>query len=114
MPFDGKTYDRAADGRRLWTALSAVHNLMSDGRWRTLSSIKADLHSLYAKVVSEAGISARLRDLRKEKFGALKMESRRRDGGVWQYRVILPAQVEFDFVAIRAEKEPAKLRTGTP
>ena len=36
---------------------------------------------------SEAGISARLRDLRKEKFGGYSIERKRSDEGLWWYRM---------------------------
>lgn len=83
-PFDGHTYDRNADHFRLATSLERVRQVMLDGQWRTLRTI-AD-----AVGASEAGVSARLRDLRKGKYGAHRVESRRAaadDGGLWVYRV---------------------------
>jgi hypothetical protein len=59
---------------------------MSDGAWRTLEEIRSRVGG------SEAAISARLRDLRKDKFGGHIVESRRRgDGsrGLWEYRLVL-------------------------
>ena len=38
---------------------------------------------------SEAGISARLRDLRKPRFGGYTVERRRVDGGLFEYRILL-------------------------
>ena len=82
--FDGKTYQAEKDQPRLSTHLSKVRDLMSDGEWRTLSQIQAIVGG------SEAGISARLRDLRKHRFGSF-MVKRRRLGdptkGVWQYKI---------------------------
>jgi len=85
--FDGDTFDLKKDGPRLSTMLDKVYHLMKDGRWRTLSEIR--------KVTggSEAGISARLRDLRKEKFQAkyptIEVERRRRAGGLYEYRALI-------------------------
>jgi len=82
MPFDGGTYQADLDRPRLENQLSLVRQLMSDGRWRTLAEVLAGVG-----VGSEAGISARLRDLRKPKFGGYVVERRRRHGGLWEYRV---------------------------
>jgi hypothetical protein len=84
MEIDGETYNEQRDGARLSGQAKAVYDLMRDGRWRTLRRI--------ADVVegSEAGVSARLRDLRKEKFGAYRVERQHVQGGLWQYRVLPP------------------------
>lgn len=81
---DGETFDRDADGRRLNAQTQRVFDLMRDGTWRTLAEI--------AKATGdpEASISARLRDLRKEKFGGHAVERRRRGEvkrGLWEYRL---------------------------
>jgi hypothetical protein len=55
-----------------------------DGKWRTLADISAVTGD------PEASVSARLRDLRKVKFGGLSVQRRYAGGGLWQYRV-LPA-----------------------
>lgn len=56
------------------------------GSWRTLRELADRAGG------SEAGVSARLRDLRKPEFGAYVVERRRREGcaNLWEYRV-LPA-----------------------
>ena len=59
--FGGKTYQPKLYEKRLSTALGRVYSLMRDGRKRTLSAIAAECGC------SEAGASARLRDLRKPK-----------------------------------------------
>ena len=82
--FDGATYDSAHDGSRLSACLARVHALLSDGKWRTLAEIRAVAGG------SEAGVSARLRDLRKPKFGGRQIDRRRRgnpDSGLWEYRM---------------------------
>lgn len=81
--FDGETYDPPKDQKRLSKQLDVVRNVMMDGRWRSLSEIAAITH------FPEASISARLRDLRKPRFGSWQMSSRRRAGGcaTWEYRL---------------------------
>ena len=85
LPYGGDTYEPELDGSRLGAQLAAVRSLMSDGRWRTLREISE------ATGASEASASARLRDLRKRKFGAREV-LRRRVGdpkaGLFEYRVV--------------------------
>jgi len=79
--FGGETYEPVRDSDRLQKQLRAVRTLMEDGRWRTLKQISE------ATGYPEASISARLRDLRKRKFGAYQVERRHLVGGLWTYRV---------------------------
>lgn len=65
---DGETYDHERDGARLNRQAHAVYALMRDQRWRTLAEIAERLGE------PEASVSARLRDLRKEKFGGFLVE----------------------------------------
>lgn len=60
--FDGETCVQALDGERLSSLMGRVYALMGDGKPRTLREI-AD-----ACAGSEASVSARIRDLRKERF----------------------------------------------
>jgi hypothetical protein len=83
--FDGITYDPELDGMRLGTQLYRVAKLMGDGKWRTLRAIQDAVGG------SEASVSARLRDLRKERFGAHTVERRRKhdpSSGCWEYRLV--------------------------
>ncbi len=82
--FDGITYEPKLDRSRLKTQLSRVRNLMSDSCWRTLTAIATDAGG------SEAGVSARLRDLRKAKHGGFRIEKRRvlGGGGLFLYRML--------------------------
>ena len=85
MAFDGDTFDQQHDGTRLGTLLESVRKLMADSEWRTLSEIRETIGR-----GSEASLSARLRDLRKPKFGGLTVERRRRGDpslGLWEYRI---------------------------
>ena len=82
--FDGATYDPALDKERLETQLGKVYRLMRDGKWRTLAEIQAVAGG------SEAGCSARIRDLRKPRHGSHCVERRRRGEGkrgLFEYRV---------------------------
>lgn len=85
--FDGATYDPELDQERLEGQLGRVYDAMKDGRWRTLWEIAERC----AARDTQAAISARLRDLRKEKWGAYQIERRRRSlplsSAVWEYRV---------------------------
>lgn len=81
--FDGDTYDERLDRSRLTGQLQRVYALMSDGVWRTLPEIEAVTGG------TAASVSARLRDLRKEKFGAHTVEARRLRQGLYVYRVVV-------------------------
>lgn len=80
--FDGATYEPEQDQGRLRRQLEAVKRVMQGGEWRTLAEI-----ALLAGC-PEASASARLRDLRKPKFGAWTVERQRVSGGLYRYRVI--------------------------
>jgi hypothetical protein len=82
--FDGDTFDEAEDLERLSGQLQRVKTLLADGVWRTLAEIVAEVGG------SEAGVSARIRDLRKKRFGGHTMSRRRRGNakaGIWEYRM---------------------------
>jgi hypothetical protein len=57
---------------------------MLDGKWRTLKDIEVATKS------PQSSISARLRDLRKPKFGSFIVERKRVKGGLYAYRVLHP------------------------
>jgi hypothetical protein len=79
--FDGETYEPERDRERLGAQLLAVRYLMLDHEWHTL----ADL-ARYAGG-SEASVSARLRDLRKRRFGGYVIEREYVSRGLWRYRM---------------------------
>lgn len=85
--FDGETYDPEQDHERLTRQLDRVRAALieANGGWLTL----ADLAQRATD--PEASVSARLRDLRKEKFGAWIVDARRdeNDAGLWWYRIRL-------------------------
>ncbi len=85
--FDGDTYEPAHDKARLSTQMERVKLLMSDGGWRTLQEISDAVDG------TEASVSARLRDLRKERFGSFVVALRARGdraNGLHEYRVLPP------------------------
>lgn len=84
LRFDGATFNQVRDGERLTSELERVKELMLDGKWRTLAEIAKHVHGNEAHTT---GISARLRDLRKPRFGGFKVERQYVIDGVWQYRM---------------------------
>ena len=82
--FDGETFAPERDDDRLRGQLAAVRALMSDGHWRSLATIAKECGYPEGSL---PGISARLRDLRKNRFGGHTVERRYLQDGLWQYRV---------------------------
>lgn len=86
---DGLTYEAEHDQDRLRFQFYRIKRLMSDQRWRSLSEISA----LTATPATSA--SARLRDLRKRRFGCYRVDRRPRFDrryGVFEYRVLPPIE----------------------
>lgn len=83
LRFDGETYDPDRDRERLSRQLYAVLDVMKDGKWRTLPDLASATQS------PEASVSARLRDLRKPRFGSHIVERQYLRKGLFQYRLIL-------------------------
>lgn len=86
--FDGITYSPAFDRERLGAQLKRVLGVLERGSWYTLAEIAA-----HTGDSSQAAISARLRDLRKPKFGGFTVERRRRGeprNGLWEYHMKKP------------------------
>ncbi len=83
--FDGETYDPLLDGNRLRHQLGKVFEAMMRGEWLTLEEIQQRSGQ------PQASISARLRDLRKPRFGSYILERRprgERDLGQFEYRLL--------------------------
>jgi len=84
MNFDGDTFNKELDAPRLTTQFGRVKALMLDGKWRTLSEIQDVVGG------TEASVSARLRDLRKVKFGEYVVDRQRRgepSDGFFEYKL---------------------------
>lgn len=79
--FDGATYEAVFDAERLGAQAKAVFRRMQERRWWTLRELAAETG------YPEASISARLRDLRKVKFGGFIVDRERVGGGLWRYRM---------------------------
>jgi hypothetical protein len=78
---DGSTFNHERDARRLSCQHNRVLAFISDGKWHTLSEIA--LHTRDP----EASVSARLRDLRKPRFGSHVIEREYVERGLWRYRL---------------------------
>lgn len=78
--FDGP-FLKDEDHSRLNKQLGRVRTLMLDGKWRSLQDI-ADATS-----DPPASVSARLRDLRKSKFGGHEIERKSAGKGLFLYRM---------------------------
>lgn len=83
VTFDGSTFNEEEDGARLRRQLRDVFRLMSDGKARTLTEIATETGH------PEASISARLRDLRKQKFGGHTVHRGYIGMGVWLYSLVI-------------------------
>ncbi len=79
--FDGSTYEPYRDYDRLTGQLGRVFNLMRDGQWRTIPQI------VEVTGGSPQSVSARLRDFRKDKYGAYAVERESMGGGMFRYRL---------------------------
>lgn len=88
---DGATYEPALDYERLNGQQERVARVMADGRWRTLGEIQAEIEARFDTHDPQASLSARLRDLRKPKFGGHTVDRRRRGEGkrgLFEYRLL--------------------------
>ena len=80
---DGNTFDHKRDVKRLNRQTFDVYNYVAYPKvWRSLKEISE------ATGHPEASVSARLRDLRKPKFGGFEIERRHVSKGLWQYRFV--------------------------
>ena len=90
--FDGVTYEPKFDAARLRGEMSRVYEVIKDGHWYTLGEIGLAIqHRFLGQHDSEAGISARLRDFRKIKWGSHTVNRRRRGDpskGVFEYQLL--------------------------
>jgi len=80
--FDGITINDERDEGRLNKQLDAVRTAMlRSPEWWTLAALAGTTR------YPEASVSARLRDLRKPKFGGYTVERKYVERGLWAYRV---------------------------
>ena len=78
---DGKTYRAEFDYDRLNRQMQAVWKVVQDKEWHTLYEISEKTGE------PEQSVSARLRDLRKARFGNHDVMRRYLGEGLWEYRV---------------------------
>ena len=86
LRFNGPEYVPSRDRVRLTRQIRRITLVMADGRWRTLHEIET------ATGDPPASISAQLRHLRKDRFGASLVERRARaenSNGLYEYRLEL-------------------------
>ena len=83
LDFGGESYDRERDGKRLYPDLIKLRSFMlrHQNIWFTPQSICTATGKDWATT------SARLRDLRKKKFGGYTIERRYLKDGLWEYRM---------------------------
>lgn len=84
--FNGPAFDPKFDHERLTGQLGRIFKLMSDGKFRTLGEISAATHD------PEGSVSAQLRHLRKERFGAHTVNRRARGdrvNGLFEYQLVI-------------------------
>ena len=89
LRFDGADYSPDRDNPRLKGQILRVWDVMKDGQWRTLRQIADLTHD------PEASISAQLRHLRKDRFGAHQIEREYIDNGAYKYRLIINEEKGF-------------------
>lgn len=63
-----------------------VRVIMNRGNWMTLDRIGEDLHSRYGVNLPEQSVSARVRDLRKNEFGAYDIRKKAIGKGLYAYK----------------------------
>jgi hypothetical protein len=80
--FDGATYQPGRDRVRLNAQLTRVMDAMAGGQWHTLHQLSQ------ATGDPESSVSARLRDLRKARFGGHVVERNYFGNGLFAYRFI--------------------------
>jgi hypothetical protein len=83
LRFDGADYSPDRDNYRLTGQILRVWEVMRDGQWRTLRQIADKTND------PEASISAQLRHLRKDRFGAHQIEREYINNGLYKYRLII-------------------------
>lgn len=79
--FDGDTYDAGRDKVRLSALAWRVWRAARPGEWYTLAELQEKAGG------TEASVSARLRDFRKERFGSHSVDRRHVSNGLYEYRL---------------------------
>jgi len=80
--FDGETIVPEEDNPRLGKQIERVYKAVKDGMWHSLASIARKTGA------PESSVSARLRDLRKTKFGGYTIDRKRHETGLHLYKLV--------------------------
>lgn len=75
------------DTPRLSGQLEVVLEAIQGEKWWTLDELQAYVETRLSRRVTQTSVSARLRDLRKKKFGGHTVERRNEGGGLFRYRL---------------------------
>jgi hypothetical protein len=76
------------NSKRLGVQREDVLAVMQYGIWRTFTEIQVAVQLNFDRFHPEASISARLRDLRKERYGGYTVSRRSRRGNLFEYQVV--------------------------
>jgi hypothetical protein len=90
--FDGADYSPSRDDARLTGQLLRIFNAMKDGSWRRL----ADIERITGD--PQTSISAQLRHLRKQKFGAHTVNRRYLYDGLYEYQLVVSGQKQLTLI----------------
>jgi hypothetical protein len=80
--FNGPDYQPERDHARLTAQQVEIFELVKDAKWRTLGQIAQACNA------PEASVSAQLRHLRKERFGAHTVNKRYVRAGLYEYQLV--------------------------
>ncbi len=104
--FDGQTFNHARDHERLTGQLWDIYAIMKDQCWHTLGELAE------ATGEPEPSISARLRDLRKDRFGKHTIERRYKGNGLHEYRLAAGPGLGKNAQSIALPRESAQQDLG--
>lgn len=83
--------DLTLDKKAMAAQRTAVLAVMLDYRYYTLAELVEAVYLRFGVVASEAGTSARVRDMRKRQYGGYTVDRRIRHGRVREYAILRPA-----------------------
>lgn len=83
---------------QLHATLEEMKAADANGRWLTVPELADRVRLRTGKMISETGLSARIRDLRKEKHGGHPVDKRPRGGkgNLWEFRLRIQARGLFE------------------
>lgn len=85
----GGSFDESQDGERLRAQHEAIWEVMIEGGWHTLDSLQHELFARFGIQAKTTGISARIRDFRKDECGKHTVFEERVEGHptLWQFKL---------------------------